>query len=99
MAYQIIVTEAFEDSVTKTSEWLTHKWSIRSALKFEKKLRSAIQQIIINPKIGRVSARQKDIQSILITGHNRLYYQVYDKSLALLELVETKQNPKRNKFE
>lgn len=99
MAYQIIVTEAFEESVTKTTDWLIDKWSMNAALRFEKKLKTAIKKISINPKIGRVSIRQKDIRSFLITGHNRLYYQVFSNKVALLKLIETKQNPERNKFE
>ncbi len=99
MAYEIIATKEFRDDVENTIDWLRYKWTEKEIDKFEKKLLSVIQQIGRNPAIGKISSRRKDIRSIIVTAHNRLYYQVFDTHITLHNLVETKRDPKRNKFE
>jgi hypothetical protein len=73
MAYKVISTLRFEISVQKTSLWLNEMWSAQSADKFEQKVSAAITRITNNLGTGRLSAK-KDVRSVLITPHNRLYY-------------------------
>jgi plasmid stabilization system protein ParE len=98
MAYKVVSTLRFEISVQKTSLWLNEVWSAQSADKFEQKVSAAITRITNNPATGRPSAK-KNVRSVLVTNHNRLYYRVKGKVITLLFLFETKQNPRRNKFE
>lgn len=99
MAYQIILTEIFEESAARTSRWLESEWSVSSALKFEGKLLQVITAIGNNPLVGRVSAKRKNIRSIAVTRHNRIYYMVGQNTITILELIETKMDPRRNKYE
>jgi plasmid stabilization system protein ParE len=99
MAYEIIVTDHFEETVAQTANWLQYRWSADSALKFQSKLLSIVVKISNRPGIGRVSLKDKTVRSVLVTKHNRLYYSISGNSIILLELFETKQNPRRNKFE
>ena len=98
MAYKIIITEAFERSAAKTSEWITTNWSLLSAEKFDKKIMDIITSIILSPKSGRQSGR-KNIRSRMVTKHNRIYYKFIQNTITILELFETKTNPKNNKYE
>jgi plasmid stabilization system protein ParE len=98
MAYKVISTLRFEISVQKTSLWINEVWSAKSADKFEQKVSAAITRIANNPGTGRLSAK-KNVRSVLVTNHNRLYYRVNGKVITLLLLFETKQNPRRNKFD
>ena len=99
MAYEVIATTEFQNDLEGIIDWLKHEWTIKEVDRFKKKLRSVIQIISQNPKVGKISFRQNDIRSFMITPHNRLYYQVFQKHITLHNIVETKRNPKRNKFE
>jgi len=98
MAYKIIVTKKIEKSAAKVSQWLRNEWSIKSSNQFEKRLIETISEIILNPGIGRQSSK-KNVRSLSVTKHNRLYYKISKTSIILLDLFETKQSPTRNKYE
>ena len=98
MAYKIIITENFENSAAKTSQWLEKEWSLKSAIAFDEKLKSIITELSLNPTIGRLS-NKKNIRSLRVTKHNRIYYKISKTQITILELFESKQNPKRNKYE
>ena len=98
MAYKIIITEKFENSAAKTSQWIEKEWSLNSSLEFDKKLNDIIHELSLNPNIGRLSAR-KNIRSLRVTKHNRVYYRVSKNQITFLDLFVSKQNPKRNKYE
>ena len=99
MAYKLIITQYFEETAAQTSRWLKYRWSLNIAAKFEAKLLQVIDKIINRPTIGRVSIKNKTIRSVLVTKHNRLYYSIDGDTITLLELFETKQHPRKNKFE
>lgn len=99
MAYQVILTEVFEESAARTSRWLETEWSYASAIKFEKKLLQVITSLSNNPLIGRISAKRKSIKYVLVTRHNRLYYMVAQNTIIIPELIETKMDPRKNKYE
>jgi plasmid stabilization system protein ParE len=99
MAHKLIVTAYFEETVAQTSRWLKYRWSLSVSQKFEAKLLKVIENICKRPTIGRVSSKHQLVRSVLVTRRNRLYYTIDGESIILLELFETKQNPKKNKYE
>ena len=99
MAYKIVVTVYFTETVQRTIEWLKYKWPAQSVDKFENKLKSVIERISKNPNTGRKSSKYRDVRSVLVTKHNRIYYQVKENTITLLELFETKQSPLRNRYD
>ncbi len=98
MAYKIVITENFEKSAARTSKWIEKEWSLKSSLVFDKKQRDIIKILISNPKIGRQS-NKKNIRSLHVTKHNRVYYRIVKSQITILDLFESKQNPRRNKYE
>ena len=46
MAYKIVITEKFEKSAARTSQWIQTKWSLKSALEFDKKLKDIIKVLL-----------------------------------------------------
>ena len=54
---------------------------------------------MVNPKIGRPAVKIKDVRSISITRHNRLYYKVEKNTIKVITLFDTRQNPSKNKFD
>ncbi len=71
MAYKLIITKKFESSAAKTSLWIQKEWSLKLSLQFDKKLEDTINELILNPKIGRLSSK-KNIRSLRVTKYNRL---------------------------
>ena len=99
MAYQIVFAEVFEPSAARTFRWLESEWSATSAIKFGKRLQQAITAVGNNPLAGRISAKRKNVRSVSVTRHNRLYYMITRDTITMLELIETKMDPRRNKYE
>lgn len=98
MAFRIITTKKFEKSAAKTSCWIEKEWSLASSLKFDKRIENVLNELAKNPTIGRISSK-KDIRSLSVTKHNRIYFRVSENQITILDLFETKMNPERNKYE
>lgn len=98
MAHKIVITDRFEHSAAKTSKWIEKKWSLKSSLEFDEKLKNIIIELSLNPNIGIISAK-KNIRSLKVTKHNRIYYRISKTQITILNLFESKQNPMRNKYE
>jgi len=98
MAYKVIITNSFQKATANTSKWIEINWSLRSAQNFDKKIIDILASITLNPKLGKQSVR-KNIRSRMVTKHNRIYYKVSRNTITILELFETKTNPKNNKYE
>ena len=56
-------------------------------------------RLINEPDSGRNSTKVPDVQWILITKHNKLYYRVKGEIIYVITLFDTRQNPNRNKYE
>ena len=78
---------------------LEKNWGKRVAESFLQKYEITIKRLADNPKIGKIAQRDNSVRSILITKHNRLYFTVNKKTIMLLQLFDTRQNPINNKFE
>ena len=100
MAYKIIASKLFQQRVIALNNYLQKEWGLTVAFRFHETLIKVILTLADQPGIGSVSKKKKDVRKILITKHNRLYYRVKDNdSIFLLTLFDTRQNPKRNRYD
>lgn len=100
MAYKIIVSKFFQKKVIALNIYLQEEWGLTVATEFHETLIKIILTIADQPGIGSVSKKKKNVRKILITKHNRLYYRVKDKkAITLLLLFDTRQHPKRNRYD
>lgn len=99
MAYKIRKSKEFLHNVLRVQTYIEKEWGIKSSEKFQSILDSKINSLSINPKIGRAIAKNKHIRKLTITKHNKIYYRVQNNEVIILALFESKQNPKRNKYE
>ena len=100
MAYKIIASKLFQQRVIALNSYLQKEWGFSVASRFHEALIKVILTLANQPGIGSVSKNKKDVRKILITKHNRLYYRVKDNdSIFLLTLFDTRQNPKRNRYD
>lgn len=99
MAYKIRKSKEFLKNVLTIISYIEKEWGIKSAEKFQTILDSKIDSILINPKIGRIGIKNKNVHKLTVTKHNKIYYRIKNNEVIILTLFESKQNPKRNKYE
>ena len=99
MAYKIIASKSFQKRVIDLNCYLEQEWGLTVASNFHETLITVVLTIAKQPGIGSFSRRKKDVRRTLVTEHNRLYYQVKNKTIILLTLFDNRQNPKRNRYD
>ncbi len=98
MVRKIIWTNNAQEDFKQVIEYLYEEWSERIALNFIATFYSKIELIDKLPQIGMKVENHENVNRILITKHNILYYLITEKEIVLLDLFDTRQNPKKNKF-
>ena len=99
MAYKIIVKKRFTKKVTNLLAYLELNWDSRFVKEFAIKLKFRIDTLSTQPYIGSVSKKVKNVRSIFITKHNKLYYRIQNDVIEILNLYDTRINPKKNIYE
>ncbi len=98
MAYQIIIKRRFTNKLIKLLAYLEKEWSHKVAANFLQKIDLRIQQLSKQPFTGISSERIEGVRSVFITRHNRLYYKVKGKKVIVLNMYDTRMNPKKKKY-
>jgi plasmid stabilization system protein ParE len=99
MAVQIIVKKRFINSFKKITLYLQKEWGKNSAEDFKQTITTKLDLIVSQPGIGTPTAI-KNTKSLLVgKGHqNKLYYRVEKNKLIIIDLKDTRRNPKKNPF-
>jgi plasmid stabilization system protein ParE len=98
MAYQIVIKKRFTNKVQKTLAYLEKEWSHKIAEDFLIKIDRRIDLLTKKPHVGALSSKVKDVRGLLITRHNRLYYKIKDDKVIILNMYDTRMNPKKNLY-
>jgi plasmid stabilization system protein ParE len=99
MAYKVRPTKTFLKKVVALNSWLEAEWGNKVAIDFQEKLELIVSIIAQQPGAGSVAKKNETVRKILVTKHNRLYYRISNDTIELLALIDTRQNPKKNKFD
>ena len=97
MAYKAIYKKRFLNKPNKLLDYLQKEWQTEVAKDLIDKLKNRIESIKLNPNIG-LQSTLKNTRSILITKHNRLYYRIENDKIVIINLIDTRRNPKKNPF-
>jgi plasmid stabilization system protein ParE len=98
MAYQIIIKKRFTNNVQKVLVYLEKAWSHKVAADFLIKIDRRIELLSKQPYVGALSSKVKDVRGLLITRHNKLYYTIKNDKVIILNMYDTRQNPKKNPY-
>lgn len=98
MAYLIIVKKRFTNKIVKLLDYLEGEWGKTVADNFLKEIDKRLDTLSEQPFIGAPAAEAKTVRSILITKHNRLYYRIKGKTIEIVNMYDTRMNPKKNPF-
>ncbi len=99
MAQKIIVLKRTEQKVRQVYTYLLEKWNEKVADEFYEKFEQTVQLIALHPGIGRPSSKLPGIRRKLITKHNCIYYRIKNDAIIIINMLDTRQNPKKNFYE
>ncbi len=98
MVYKIVFKKRFKDRFEKTLLYIESEFGLAVSQKFaalvERKLKNLQQQ----PFIGSTSVTLPHVKSILAGRQNRIYYRIEGKKIVVLNMYDTRINPKRNEL-
>ena len=98
MAYPIIYKKQFFKSLDKVLNYLELEWGHEIAVAFLVKIDKRTSLLKQQPFVGIASSNLKNVRGILITKHNKLYYKVSNSQVIVLNMYDTRINPKRNPY-
>ena len=95
MALQIEWTLYALEDYNQVVDYLLKEWSLEVANNVEQR----VQNLSSFPHIGIAPLKDPSIRSIIITKHNKLYYRIGSEKIEILDIFDTRQNPKKNKYD
>ena len=95
MAKNVIWSPAAEKDLETVLDYLQSKWSNQVLNRFINKIDDNIGLIIDDPKIFPLINHRLKIRKSVITKHNTLYYRETAKSIQIVRLFDSRQNPKK----
>lgn len=98
MAYKVIVKKQFSVKLAKVLLYLENEWSAKVAQDFLSKVDRRVKLLEIQPYIGRLSSKMNTARGLLITRHNKLYYKIEDTTVVIVDMFDTRMNPKKNPY-
>lgn len=98
MAYQIIYKKRFLKKLLKLLDYLKTEWNKDVADKFIDKLQKRLETLAKQPFIGISSAKVNLVRSILITRQNKIFYRMKGNVIEIVNMYDTRSNPKKNKY-
>ena len=97
MAYELIEKKRFVTKLSKLLLYLENEWGYDTAKKFLKNIDKHLSLIKEQPFAG-VQTDKKNIRSVLVTKHNRLFYKISGNKIIMLNLYDTRINPIKNPY-
>jgi plasmid stabilization system protein ParE len=98
MAYEVVWTFHAEEDYRQIILYLKNEWTESVALNFIELTEERIDRIAVFPLLGIASEKDNSIRSIVLTKHNKLYYQFLHSKIFILSIFDTRQHPDKNKF-
>ena len=98
MENKVVYKKRFQNNLLKLLNYLETEWNRNIADDFVSTLVLKISVLSTQPNIGIRSAKLKNARSILVTKHNRLIYKLKGNTLIIIDLRDTRMNPKKYKY-
>jgi plasmid stabilization system protein ParE len=99
MNYVIKWSHEAEVTIAQNSDYLLHNWGEKTASKFLKTVKAAVQKIGKNPRSYPMYKSMPDTRRFTINKRVFLYYRIEDdNSIVLITFWNTYQNPENLKL-
>lgn len=99
MALQVEWTLHAIEDYNQVVDYLLKEWSLGVATDFINNVEQRVQNLSSFPYIGIASIKDPSIRSIVITKHNKLYYRIGSEKIEILDIFDTRQSPKKNRYD
>ena len=98
MERKVIVSKRFRNNTLRVYQYLLKEFSDRTAYSFLDRLEKRIDLIVSNPTIGKLSAKRKNVRSIIFTPHNQIFYRYQKNTIEILCLFDMRKNPGKKPY-
>lgn len=98
MEEKVIISKRFRNNTFRVYQYLLKEFSARTAYSFLNRLEKRIDFIAKNPAVGKLSAKRKNVRSILFTPHNQIFYRYQKNTVEILCLFDMRKNPKKKSY-
>ncbi len=97
MVYKVLLTDRALKDLSQTVAYLLKEWTIKEADSFLNELERVKKLLITDPFIFAEFDKSKTIHSVILTKHNRLYYQINTskKTVYILTIFNVFQDPEK----
>lgn len=97
MAYTVVIKKRFRNKVLSVVKYLEEEWNTDVAADFIVITEKRLANLAITPFSGALTGL-KDVRSIYLTKQNRIYYKVSGSKVVILNMYDTRINPRRNLY-
>jgi plasmid stabilization system protein ParE len=98
MVYSIISKRRYEKKLERLLIYLEDEFGLLVAKSFATKLDRKLKTLQKQPYIGKPSDTVKDVRSIMPSRHNRIYYKIFGNEIIIINMYDTRMNPRRNRY-
>ena len=98
MEEKVIISKRFRNNTLRIYQYLLKEFSAKTAYSFLDRLEKRIEFIANNPTVGKLSAKRKNVRSILFTPHNQIFYRHQKNTVEILCLFNMRKNPKKRPY-
>lgn len=99
MALKIVVKRRYINNVQKTTSYISRHFGKKAASEFVLIVENKLLLLSNKPGIG-VQTNLKNVRSVLVGKgfQNKLYYSVKGNELIIINIKDTRRNPRKNPF-
>ncbi len=98
MVYEIIFKKRFRNKLQNLLSYIENEFGLLVAQRFAKQLDKKFGTLQKQPFIGKPSVYIRNIRSIHAGKHNRLYYRIEGNKIVIINMYDSRINPKRNRL-
>ena len=90
----VVWTDLAISSLRETNEFILEVWNQKVSDKFVESIDNQLDQLILNPNIGK-NVTNTSFKKVIIHKHISLFYQLYSNQIKVLLIWDNRQNPKK----
>jgi plasmid stabilization system protein ParE len=98
MVYKIIFKKRFQNKLQQLLEYIEKEFGLLVAQRFARQLEKKLIVLQQQPFVGQPSVYIQNIRSIHAGKHNRLYYTIEGNKIIIINMYDTRINPKKNRL-
>lgn len=98
MVYKIVVKKRFQNKYIALLDHLGKEFGLPVALRFQRIIFKRFERLKHFPYMGISSETIPGVRSILLSKQNRIYCKIESNKIVILNMYDTRMNPKRNPY-